>query len=198
MGGWWSGSAGCAVFALTVNTACEISLFSITAIALDRYISVFYNKAVPHATGCKWISLIWFWISMIIIAIVWNGSYADSMGLTSGNIVCEIAFWDKHQYTYIVKGIAIFTIVTGIGGQCYSYFTLVVRFRKLQRQYRANAQRIHRMTASAINIGKSTGDTDGASSDLNSEVALRKSNLISKTGTKLLLKGIFVSAFFLV
>lgn len=92
----------------------------------------------------------------------------------------------------------IMTIVVPVVGQIYSYLKLIVRYRELQAQLQKS--RVNLQSRSAVSNGKLLGKSNGTSGP-GETVGLPlkgKEDLISKTGTKLLVKGVCISSFFVV
>lgn len=197
-GGWWSGPIGCIVSAYMSLISASVSLNSITAIAIDRYISVFHNISLTQRTAAFWIASIWN-IPFTIIAIeLISGCYLYELNLPLGNVSCEIDYIDRRLGSYFINIIAILNMSLPQIAMIYSYTKLILRYRDLQHQYVSNAENMKALMKSNLKTKSVAFGGATAVTNYNDKVNVNDTDIISKTGTKLLIKGISITAFFAV
>lgn len=120
-GGWSTGPTGCIVVSEIMLIGASISILSISALSLERFLLIVKNIQMNRTQTVALIIFIWISSLVILLYPVYLGHSSSFSGLRPCKILCIIAWWnpDSHAKIAIYMCIIVITASAFFINFCY-------------------------------------------------------------------------------
>ncbi|KAJ3362891.1 AGAP002444-PA [Kappamyces sp. JEL0680] len=133
-GGWASGPAGCITDFLVLFVMAFVSVASLFAIAVERYLSVVREIRISRMAAMVSVGAIWFFAALAsVIPFFAPQTIAGIVGLESSRLICMFLWKSDDPWTMIAKVVAISFLTAAIAGIALCYYHV---YRHVKLNYR--------------------------------------------------------------
>ncbi|KAJ3306898.1 hypothetical protein HDV03_003935 [Kappamyces sp. JEL0829] len=127
-GGWSMGPTGCLVNAFLVLVTCAVSLLSLFAIALERYLIIINQRIVTAREQLLCVAGIWLGSIAICLIPIATQTHYQVFSLETSLMLCAVAWFDTHPIPLLCSGLTMTIISSSVFGMSYCYTSILYRY----------------------------------------------------------------------
>ncbi|KAI8911167.1 hypothetical protein EDD86DRAFT_265532, partial [Gorgonomyces haynaldii] len=128
-----TGRTGCIIHTFLSLWSCWLSVYSLLALTIERYMAIMYQKTISINTAYVW-SAVMIIGSMVVQTVILSLNMEDTLfALQPSKLACAVSWWVIDTPHLIIDTIVLGTGVICMSGMIIAYTSIVLRYFQLRK-----------------------------------------------------------------